>query len=203
MFYKLVSTTSELTYNLLVSQLWLLVSLFSVARNLTSLNPALYHFQMTYKITITGIHTHPPPVKIMWCCCSVCICHRSAKVCVCVPSACPCFKAPTTLGVFSHPAFCKLCWGTVLPPILMNVVKLVRRRDPGCFLSGSPSPNLMCRQMMYWKPSHQGPCSYEPRLPGSTFACCGAEGWAWTRLYFLRGIACFSSMDIAGCGREE
>lgn len=31
----------------------------------------------------------------------------------------------------------------------------------------------------------------------------GAEGWAWTRLCFLWGIACFSSMDIAGCGRRN
>jgi len=30
-----------------------------------------------------------------------------------------------------------------------------------------------------------------------------AEGWAWTRLNFLWGIACFSSMDIAGCGRRN
>lgn len=29
------------------------------------------------------------------------------------------------------------------------------------------------------------------------------KGWAWTRLYFLWGIACFSSMDIAGSGRRN
>lgn len=31
----------------------------------------------------------------------------------------------------------------------------------------------------------------------------GVEEWAWMRLYYLWGIACFSSMDIAGCGRRN
>lgn len=124
------------------SQLWLLASLFPVARNLTSLNPALYHFQMTYKITITGNQPHTPPtcennVVLLQCMHLSPLCES-----VCVSSFCVSLfqSADNSLCVFSHPAFCKLCWGTVLPPILMNVVKLVRRRDPGCFLSGSPPP---------------------------------------------------------------
>lgn len=55
--------------------------------------------------------------------------------------------------------------------------------------------------------------SYELGMPSSalpTVSCDGGgwqggvlKGWAWTRLYFLWGIACFSSMDIAGSGRRN
>lgn len=75
-----------------------LVNLFPVATNITSLNPALYHLQMTYKITITGIHTYPSTCEN-----NVVLLQRMrlSPLCksVCVPSACPCFKAPTTLCV--------------------------------------------------------------------------------------------------------
>lgn len=55
--------------------------------------------------------------------------------------------------------------------------------------------------------------SYELGMPSSalpTVSCDGGgwqggvlKGWAWTRLYFLWGIVCFSSMDIAGSGRRN
>lgn len=78
-------------------------------------------------------------------------------VCVCAP-----LKETAALSVlFSHPASCAEAQ-LFHPPILMNVVKLVRRWDPGCFLSGLLRLNLMCRQMMYWKPSHQGVTHMSP-----------------------------------------
>jgi len=74
---------------------------------------------------------------------------------------------------------------------------------PGCFLSGLLCWNLMWRPMMYWN-HHIKKLFIWARLRVAYCLCSGgAEGWAWTRLYFLWGIACFSSMDIAGCGRRN
>lgn len=86
--------------------------------------------------------------------------HKAVHSSVCVPDS---KDQQLSLCVFSPtPASCA---EAQFYPILMNVVKQVRCWDPGSRLSGLLHLNLMCRQMMYWKPSHQG--SYEPGLPGS------------------------------------
>lgn len=80
---------------------------------------------------------------------------------------------------------------------------------PGRFRSALLCRNLVCRQMMYW--SHHTKELLVWAWLCFCFAYClfgkrgvgGAEEWAWMRLYYLWGIACFSSMDIAGCGRRN
>lgn len=115
---------------------------------------------------------------------------------------CPWFREDQQLSLCVSSSTPASCAEAQFCPILMNVVKLVRCWDPGCFLPGLLRLHLMCRQMMYWKPSHQGVVHMSP-FAWLCVAYCGAEGWAWMRLYFLWGIVRFSSMDIAGCGRRN
>lgn len=83
------------------------------------------------------------------------------------------------------------CAGAHVCIILMNILRLVRLA-PGCALCH----NLMGGWMMRWKPSHGG---YKPGFPGSMLPAVVLR----MRLHFLQGIACFSSMDIADCGRRN
>lgn len=75
---------------------------------------------------------------------------------------------------------------------------------PGCFLPGFLCLNPMCRQIMYWKHHTKELMVWAwLRFAYYQFGGGGGEEWAWMRLYYLWGIACFSSMDIAGCGRRN